>query len=409
MTDADDREEKRKDERMAKFIAADIYNSVMVACYSGVYTDSHVRVHPAVLFIFSVMCFMVQCSVLMFLQLDLKLTKSVNPDPGNGGIGGMLLTCKVMMICIAQLMLFWELFTNVRLTVFTLNPSAWTHLRTAWTSTRGDAWLGAWAWHPAVLAILSIVAHGMQFAAGYLVCIQSVSIILACDTVTSVIFDSLAIIFIADLDETMWNVVSEVCHFMPFLEGPEKFVELPKELRPQTPTCLHARAGRAAHIEHGIAVLVMLFVYTRQVFIVLFALETNTLPAARDLCSIWRSKNGEWIVDHMIFFDVDQIVNWTASGICDDQKLAGMGILDMVEMMKEHPGPITCCVVIIAALLLLPSVVSWMLKRNDVHTYLSHSNSFLVIREKPHDPPPLGHQVSSLREAMSNISRRLQR
>merc|ERR1712007_12250 len=120
---------------------------------------------------------------------------------------------------------------------------------------------------------------------------------------------------------------------------------------------------------------------------------------------------GTWVVDHMIFYDVEEIINWEADpaigGMCDDM-YGRMQTSDILEMLEKHPAKITFFVFVIAALLLLPQVASSMLKLDKTQSLLSHTTSFILVRETEKDTQPLEQQVASLSEELNKIREKLE-
>merc|ERR1719428_1894501 len=83
-----------------------------------------------------------------------------------------------------------------------------------------------------------------KFFIAYTVCVDSISIILACEGVKDAIFNGVALSFISDLDETAWKVTRQILNLNDFStfefrmaemdfrnKKRQAFIQLPKILR----------------------------------------------------------------------------------------------------------------------------------------------------------------------------------
>merc|ERR1712007_80131 len=118
--------------------------------------------------------------------------------------------------------------------------------------------------------------------------------------------------------------------------------------------------------------------------------------------------------DHLVFYDIQEVVNRKADpaigGMCDG-RFPRMENSDVVEMIEKHPGHITFCVLIIAALLLLPQLASSTLNVKTHIKNLCPNTSFLLVREKSketenREKENLEQEVSFLRMEVQRMSQK---
>jgi len=169
----------------------------------------------------------------------------------------------------------------------------------------------------------ALLALSMKLFVNYLVCVDSLSIILSADTAHDIIFNGLAITFVSDLGEDWWKFLEHALHFesienVKFERSPsgevwEDDATLTKDgkERAMCPSLLSAlsnctslpkddkdgSAKRASifsigyggnRIMHVLAMIALMGIYGRQLLVMLHAFDTGKLPAARDLCSEYR-------------------------------------------------------------------------------------------------------------------------
>jgi len=123
----------------------------------------------------------------------------------------------------------------------------------------------------------------------YATAMQSVSIILDSDNAPDVLFNCLAVTFVAQIDELWWVTMSEVLRIDPTLEFPrtcgrnrlERYTE--EEPTPSVRFLRRCMPGRLFLAQVCVFVL-----YVRLVSVVFYAYHTDILPAARDVCTQWR-------------------------------------------------------------------------------------------------------------------------
>eukprot|EP00928_Gymnodinium_smaydae_P022067 TRINITY_DN18654_c1_g1_i1.p1 TRINITY_DN18654_c1_g1~~TRINITY_DN18654_c1_g1_i1.p1 ORF type:complete len:490 (+),score=96.03 TRINITY_DN18654_c1_g1_i1:289-1758(+) len=369
------------------FFDPDMYDAVTASAFGGVRVnlakDASMVVHPLWLFLLALPLWVMQLSALMFLRLDQDLEQTVHLHHGSGRDswqlqGNMLLTMKLMFIVIVQFSLFKELLGAIQLLVFVLNPTTWTDIKRP--NPRRMKSFGKFMFYSGFVAPFPILAMILKTSVAYVVCVDSISIILASTTEKQVIFDSLVITFIADLDEVWWNVCSMVFHFDDFgsFEMKTASHEFVREARSnvffpglhQRLTCLR-RAESGRKIETLLSFTIMFLFYSRQFVVILYAFDTNVLPIARDVCTMWRweMRKEKWLSSvpslyrifekYVLVMDIrDRLIevgNW--DDICVTSKYDRMRGTDVARMIYEYPGECAAMLAILVTIFFAPQVI----------------------------------------------------
>eukprot|EP00930_Biecheleria_cincta_P093126 TRINITY_DN8329_c0_g2_i1.p1 TRINITY_DN8329_c0_g2~~TRINITY_DN8329_c0_g2_i1.p1 ORF type:complete len:452 (+),score=90.18 TRINITY_DN8329_c0_g2_i1:71-1426(+) len=414
------------------FVNDDIYDLVVVAAFGGIELnlsgDFRRTLHPVVLWIFACALFCVQLQSLMLLRLDMDVDQEVK-EKGED----MLISLKLLMISVLQLMLFKELMGSARLLAFIINPTTWTDVKRP--NAVGAKSLAYLAFSPSFLFPLCLLAVFFKLFIAYIVCIDSVSLVLECRTVKDAIFNCLAITFIADLDETAWDVTSALFNFEKkkdwvfTLFDSEKQKVMVESRRECWRTvvedwlrCLRrGKGGRKAEL--ALTLCFMTFVYMRQLFVILFALETNKLPMARDLCTEWRIMNGAssssnfmsqalGVMFKAISFQssqkyLDHLVKHKLDHDCDvDGKYRRMLPSDMMYQVQQNP--FECCVVLglICGVLILPQLLMAMLTQSEGCQKCIYGQDYRAVSIQDGETDEQ-KEIQSLKKELSNLQRRL--
>lgn len=298
-------------------------------------------------------------SALMFLRLDMDLHKTVHLHHEVGYEnwvlrGNTLLTMQLLFVFVVQANLFNELIGSLRLLLFVLNPSTWTDIRRPDPAVmRG---LVRFLYYPTFVAPLPVLAMMFKCVIGYQVCVDSISIILACDSERDVIYDCLVIAFISDLDEVFWNVCSVIFHFDDFQGFDLKTAshEFVKRCRAEVKwrplhtwlKCLRRAEGGRKWASFLSFAIVFVF-YCRQLTVMLFALDTNVLPMSRDVCTLWRWDRGKtedlqwlaWLVGmlenyFLVMNTHDRLRDFDE--VCSSSEYDRMRWRDVVRMFHEY-------------------------------------------------------------------------
>jgi len=325
-----------------------VYASVMVGAFGGVSIKlsggQSAKLHPALLLLLCVPVFIAQVSILLYLRLDLDFKKPLF-DPTDTG-RDELLRLKLLMVVITYLMNFQNLMKSMHHLVFITNPITWVEVKRA---TPQD-WAGEehralhWLFRAPTLAPWAFLAVGMNILVNYMVCTDSVSVILSSPDAQNAIFNSLAITFIVDLGAHWWKFLEYIFHIQSF-EDFEFFVD-PKgvwemgsdnltqqnrdimELPWITALIVKATTWRCLGLHHtflrngygarrlcqAVGVFALALIYTRQLFVVLQAVRTGILPVARDICTeyyLHRRSRGWQIFEHFLFVRIDLELNST--------------------------------------------------------------------------------------------------
>lgn len=201
----------------------DIFHSVLVAAFGGVKAnlekDESMMVHPLFMFVFCIPLFMIQMSVITFLRLDMDLTDHfIKYEEGHHWHveGNLVLTAKLLMMLVVQLLLFEDIRSVLQLLVFALNPTSWSDIKRPDPDEMRLKSGISMVWRPWFLAPWAIGALIMKVIVAYFVCVDSVSIILATETVKKAIFEALAMVFVVELASVWFVCASSAFHLDPF-------------------------------------------------------------------------------------------------------------------------------------------------------------------------------------------------
>lgn len=352
------------------------------------------RVHPFILLLCCVPLFVVQVSAIFFLRTDLDVSGPVydESDPWSTE----LLHLKILMIVVLYLLNFKMLLNSAQLMLFILNPITWVEIEhpdnRSWGFPDGKAWKilskfsnMSFAW----------VALSMKFAVGYCVCIDSVSLILDSDSAQDVVFNSLAITFVCDLSTYWWEFCAQILHLDPiddfnFMKMDDAAVwddgllsqrRAEEVLCPTLVNCVvratRLRSGHrsiltigngARRVELVLAFCLLYYIYKRQLYIVLFAIDTNVLPVARDICTQWHlhmhdKTNLIRFFERMLVADVDKQLQLVHTqrlhGECSqpDSKFHRMGDREVSEIQDKYLHVNMTFSVILICLLVVPQVM----------------------------------------------------
>eukprot|EP00747_Dinoflagellata_sp_TGD_P041778 gnl/TRDRNA2_/TRDRNA2_141670_c0_seq1.p1 gnl/TRDRNA2_/TRDRNA2_141670_c0~~gnl/TRDRNA2_/TRDRNA2_141670_c0_seq1.p1 ORF type:complete len:506 (+),score=92.66 gnl/TRDRNA2_/TRDRNA2_141670_c0_seq1:51-1568(+) len=362
----------------------DLYDAVVVAAFGGVTVNleknKSVKVHPFWMLLCCIPLFLIQNSILFFLKLDMPRDWPAIRDSDNDE-RHIIFCMKLLLVFVVQATIFSEILGALRLLTFLVNPTTWQDIKRVDPESFGPGWLKGsllnpyQSWFVAPWAILSML---FKLGIGYLVCVDSVSIILQSDGVKDAIFNSLAIGFIADLDETGWSIMQPILNLDDFDEyefriasvefrrkSREKFIRWPLVLR---------RGFGARFLENTVTKSLTALIYFRQLAVVIYAIDTNILPMARDVCTYWRWASGNAIsapkgfarlimhffLHNLVIIDSEEALDDKGdpdahpSGMCHGEFLR-MKTSDVWAMSKKHPYIIWGGWLFIAAVFLLPS------------------------------------------------------
>lgn len=340
--------------------------------------------------------FVAQVSSMLAIRLDMEVDSPVNTP---GETGKLLMSLKMLMVLILQLMNFGYLLSTMRLLVFVSNPLTWIDV----IHPHSDDWIGSYhkgtrwlvfLFKPWFIMPWPFLALHMRLCIGYMVCVDSVSIILVCDTATDVIFNALAVGFILDLN----GFYLQFCATVFRLENTASYKIEPgaweKRVRPFRLTEKHAktitfpgliecmantlpwlrRGFGARRLETAITFVGMCLIYTQQLFVVMHALDTDVLPLARDVCTWWRWEHGHsgnseklgfyfaTVLDSSFsFIDVRHLTGVVVNSRLDQQCMHGqkydrMRTQDRLDLTWKFPGIIMGGMLVIISILVLPQL-----------------------------------------------------
>jgi len=394
--DDDDDEDEDEDEAgdtLEMEMDTGIYTAVVLAAFSGIHTKTldglgWMSVHPLVILFLCFPLFVSQISAMLALRLGIMrsiLSEEIRPTES-------LVVLKVMMTLCLQMMTFSYLMRTLKLLVFVMNPLTWidvVHFRDEWGQVaRRRYWvrrLMRFLCHPVVLSASSSLACLMRFIIGYMVHIDSVSIILAASEVRGAIFDSMAVTFITELQVFYW----ETCQYVFRIKSQRAFRfemnryawtsegKLSEATRhrlvcPNFVRCVAnwlpcLRLGQGVSSFQTAFIFGLLFLlYVRQIMVVAFALETKKLPVARDVCTTWRwmhKRDQAWwnpvvlgfnVVLHVSPLDLKKDIENEVNGtLCaPDGEFTAMTLEDIMHMIHARPAGILGGVALVCVLLL---------------------------------------------------------
>jgi len=414
-----------------------VYLAVFISAFGGVSVNGSLigspvssRMHPFLMTLLAIPIFIVQISAILALRFDLDITSCVRqPNEGDsctldyGGNATNTSTAelwaehatsaeltqhlKLLMVLILQLTQFNELVTTVRYMALMLNPISWLDIYrppvSEWldkATLRKMPWLKC-CFHPAFMMPWPFIALVMRFCVGYLVCVDSMSLILSSTKVKDTIFNSLAMTFIVELNRIYLNVCKDVFHLevdedplrvnsttwtKPEDAGhpakhPHKLTTEAKEaifcpalLETLVGYCPFLRWGYGAKTCETVATAILMFiVYMQQLFVLIFAYATNTLPVARDVCTMWRMMHASnfyfrttgriiaMAMKHFMLADVEQPTDYLEEVALHRQCEARddyyrMLVSDRLRLIGKHPLMIIAGMLGIFSLLMGPQM-----------------------------------------------------
>jgi len=295
------------------------YTSVLMAIFGGI--EGSVRgecIHPLVMMICCIPVFSVQVTAMCFLRRDLAIDRETFHPDDKSSVS--LLRLKWIMVVVLFVMHYKNIRDAVSHLILLMNPLTWVELKQPTSSewrwaSKAKCWWVSWLPGSFSLLFSGIVALGMKYIINYIVCADSVSIILSASSAQDIIFNGLAVSFVSDLSEAWWKVLSHVflLHYVPGF----RFERLPGDVWDHQGKLTDERKENASlpwlvnlvsrcttretkggmkrsilSLGHGgnrsmdlLTHLILACIYGRQFFVILHAHETRRLPAARDLCS----------------------------------------------------------------------------------------------------------------------------
>jgi len=409
-------------------LAPGIYTAALVARFGGVVIRVQgrlVKVHPFFITLLAVPCFLAQLSAMFALRTGFELDQDI--DVGDDHPWRCpLIRLKSLMIVLFYIIHFKMLLSAVRQMIFMSNPVTWAEVKhptlKSWLGKHDGNRLKRFAFTNPVMLPCVMVSLMAKFGVGYLVCVDSVSLILASSHAQETIFNCLAITFITELDQFWWECLCVVFHFRYTKDGPIELELLEKAMlwtddgsltdealahwgspgfaaiivRGTTFKCLEkfnikrtilSRTTIFKKIEIGLALLAMWFIFKRQLLVVLHALDTRVLPVTRDVCLQYRLHSNsvnthtflEWLLlsctrwlellmENAILISArqefeDLRMHQTKDGIdCSDHKYDSMGWQTEAEIQARYPKLVGGFCLILMMFFLLPHLVISMHK-----------------------------------------------
>ncbi|CAJ1340800.1 unnamed protein product [Effrenium voratum] len=364
-------------------VEEDMYDAVTVAAFGGVVLElpkGSIRVHPIWLVCLCIPLYAAQQASLLYLRLGQDLDSPVHGQGVDAELIIILPFAKVLMIYVLALMLFPELLGALRLMMFLANPTTWTDIKRVNPAHHERL---AFMWYRGVLLPLAFLAETLKFTVGYIVLVDSVSVVLVCDTVQDTLFNSLALTFLADLDNKLWEIAKSVFHLK--YSEPVGFQLKPVKERREAAeqacisisedSWLHRHQGAAA-IEASITSIIFMGCYCRQFLVTQYSLQTDTLPVARDMCTLWElTESDSWyaMLGRTVLRSVSMYVhpNGMLNRVCNPD-LGGycsplyrrIQLSDMMDLISKHPSTTVANMVTFGLILLIPQFLQMSVALN---------------------------------------------
>jgi len=249
---------KKKDDEEENI--GDIFQATVSAALEGLTVgnkQNRSAIHPIFPFIGCVLLAMLQVMLLGGVALEVKQKDymSKHQNPYSSHALDMSLATDMCLLAVVQAMIFTEVYSAVRTCLYIL--------RTTWQDADKEASC-LWFWSGMLLAF---VANFLRGSVAYLTSKVSLSIILSNSELTDRIFNSLAVHFILELDDKLWEILREAF-----------------SLQAVHPVGLGRRKigwARSADL------LIITGIYIHQITHVFFAIQTGWLPTTTTICNVF--------------------------------------------------------------------------------------------------------------------------
>lgn len=189
-----------------------IYVAVLAAAFGGLRIsvakgEPDAKVLPVFVWFLTIPVFLAQVSALLYLRTDMDFSATVA-----NGDDIAFLAIELLMIVIVYVTNFKVLLVSLQHLVFILNPLTWAEVEREDILNFGGPGFATLIDATCVVP-WPFVSLSMNIFVNYMVCTDSVSLILSSETPKDAIFNSLAITFIVELDDLWWAVCEHVFEF----------------------------------------------------------------------------------------------------------------------------------------------------------------------------------------------------
>jgi len=385
------------------FVSKDVFDAVVVAAFGELRIDMPASndfcVHPVWMMLAALPVFVAQFSTILYFSLDQDLTAPVRE---NETYSDVLYMSKLVTVVILQVTVFSPLLSSFKLLCFVCNPMSWLECR--WPGSSRSEITYPWVWRCGIL--LAFVAVFMKLFVTYQVLVASVSVILACRSVTEALFNGLAMTFVVDLAKIVCKVITSLCSLEDFVADDEGESPIVVDQIAQAELALEGDGCKwylwfmnalrmndiykekqkeeepifgANILTTFVTAVFMFFIYQRQIEIVAYANFSNVLPISRDVCTYARWFTGEhgsnatWVAakvfTNMCRFltvlnvekDIIRQTDPSQGGYCT-AKYDRMRDSDREALNEEHTHLywVECLLLVV---LVLPHVVHWGLRK----------------------------------------------
>jgi len=160
----------------------------------------------------------------------------------------------------------------------------------------------------------------------------------------------------------------------------------------------------------------MFFVYLRQLFVVIHALDTDVLPVARDVCTFWRWQVGKehsmhwlasffrWVEAHVLITDpgaaLETVADPAQGGYCHSN-YTRMVNSDVAVLAQKYPWQTACSIAVIVVFLVLPQVFYVANKR--IREWLYHNDEVPKTVQGPDPTEPMHDEALQMRRVWREL------
>jgi len=281
----------------------DLYDVTVVACFGGLRFQlsggAYLILHPIFPCLGCIVLFVVQLILIAGVALECHdhqyLQHNEEDRQALGDKFDMSLLTDFTLMAVVQIVIFAELQQGMKMFCFSVRPWTWKHLPEL---DPCEPVLGARAFpYRWTLAPIAVLVSVLKISISYLVSVTSLSVILSCNGVTDAIFNSLALCFILELDESVWQLLHTASdlkvrsplttHDMNVCSSQSKNRKFKFKLQrgdDEQKSQFHLPEKNWRRIAVGISITL---VFIDQMTLTLQGLATGWLPTTRLICGVW--------------------------------------------------------------------------------------------------------------------------
>mmetsp|Transcript_49646 Transcript_49646/g.118202 ORF Transcript_49646/g.118202 Transcript_49646/m.118202 type:complete len:802 (-) Transcript_49646:37-2442(-) len=366
----------------------DIYEAVVKAAFGGYkvfgISDTSRALHPAPLWLCASGLFLIQVYLIFALTVNSFSAEQRIDVESEGDI--FLRIGQIMCILLVQLTVFKELEQGLHMLLFIANPFTWTWVKPVEHQGRKEA-----IWNPKLLYFLSTTSLCFKVFIALLTSASCSSVILECDSMENVIFNGLANLFLLDVDEHMLKFIYSIFSVEERGEGFSFELNDPATMDRIFAEGEIGQLGRRLWDHRGfvwracrtLQFFIIFAFYTRQLFIVAIAFDTDTLPSARDVCAIRRQSKA---IGLPIEGFTDEL-NSSIRKFCKENGSGRMGPSEALSILVKYPIPLMSLLFSLFMILMVPQILRVLYDDFDAadtpDTLPRHSSSWSNVSNGP--------------------------